>query len=1025
MTCNNLIKKKMVALLHDTPEKAWLMYVKKKHEEYAKERIGDVLGEEYLDYFKDVKAYDVISSTIDRWVVPSRMNIDRVIRLINPFDPNFFYEIDLGQISKEKIEDYWNKLKTCLSKVSGDRERYHAQYVLMELLWYKTVKVPLPADTRFPTHTVFDHVYATASMINIYNNDSKKFSGFIVGIDIPGIQSFISGGRRPGDWWIRSWLISATVWYLIKELVWNLGPDVLLSPSARYNPFYYATVAHRVQAVRECLDENLTSPEQPLMPATVTLLLPACSIELMRSELVEKGSLKEGEGVSDPSVIISRYFKERLKEAWKNVIEDIQTRLRSTADNLIKTLEKVRVCTGTCTDVASADDLIERMIEIIKHAERAPFDVKTVVINLEEAFEEFVKEFRRIEGKMRAELEQLISSEGLAVGKDVFPYSKDLSDVMSDLEKKLFFHWLVTKKYPEEFRKAKAVRLDPLLLDGWTLEVTKARYESCKDKSAPMCTCGRPAAVHNPSEASSPLLRSHEALCPYCLILRLLQYYTDALTSIVEADHVKAPKVVMSTLAALPELVKWLSESGGAVEIMDENGNNVGLPKDQLLESLTRSLKEYSSFDFYQNKYSRFSLEEVLEELQKNETVERLIRDDSKNLYIRVLVRKDRDSSKLLSLNKYIAMVKADADNMGNLKGGRLGYDAEAYFETIYRQAGPRRGVGQEEKLYKLAGSLVRSVIERLHEIYPKEVYGENDSSLPTVLVTPTYLFQLSYSLMTEALVDKEIVEKNYGLLVFAGGDDLLALVPARSVSRGSGRAEPLGGLEEFLSRELLEIVKEFYFSPALWVWWLTRLNHWGLLRSPVGFRYTDNFFAPALLAYGRSYGIAIRHYRDPLAKVFEDASELEESAKNVSKKKDGVGVSYGRLGARGVALSNSLGVEDKGDLKEPASLGPIIAKLSSFHRRGLSNNFYYDIVRELQKYFGHDAKHEWAAAKGLTTPIIILLKYIISRNVADEEKYSQNLKKEVEEVLEFLKLTNEYIFDVLEFGFAWHKAVR
>ena len=232
-----LYKLKIAALLHDPPSKPWLLLSGRGHEEKAVEAIKQLAG---LDKIPEaVRRADALAASIDRYVlsvimgeqyIPGFLRVARV-KLKNSVNPLF--EVEVGEPSEKAEEGYWEKLGA-LSRVGDLRLRYLLLYALYELLWVGEGLPEGPADTRVPTHTVFDHDYATATALNWAGGE-----GLLVGLDVAGVQEFVKSSRKLRDAWASSYLVSALLWYTILPLVSQLGPDVVVTPSLRFSPIFH------------------------------------------------------------------------------------------------------------------------------------------------------------------------------------------------------------------------------------------------------------------------------------------------------------------------------------------------------------------------------------------------------------------------------------------------------------------------------------------------------------------------------------------------------------------------------------------------------------------------------------------------------------------------------------------------------------------------------------------------------------------------------------------------------------------
>ncbi len=308
---------KIAALLHDPPSKPWLIISDKNHEEKAKEIIKQLTG--FNEIPGKVREADRLAASIDRYLLSIVMGKENIhgflpvkeLKLKNTINPLF--ETEIQNVLDEKAEkNYWDELKI-LSRVGDLRLRYLLLYGLYELLWINAGLPVGPADTRVPTHTVFDHNYATATALNwVYGK-----GGILVGLDVAGVQEFIRSSRKLRDAWTSSYIVSALLWYTILPLVSQLGPDVAIMPSLRLNPLYHhwlfwelvkqqgdlANVKQELEKVRslvylgtQSMYEELQIPPYATLPERAVLLLPSTGLVAgLLGSNVEEGLMKRFE----------------------------------------------------------------------------------------------------------------------------------------------------------------------------------------------------------------------------------------------------------------------------------------------------------------------------------------------------------------------------------------------------------------------------------------------------------------------------------------------------------------------------------------------------------------------------------------------------------------------------------------------------------------------------------------------------------------------------------------------------------
>ncbi len=100
----------------------------------------------------------------------------------------------------------------------------------MGLLWSI-----LPADTRIPDHTIWDHLDLTSAFAGAFAADQQGEVA-LLSLSLGPVQSFIAAARTTSDLWAGSHLLSRLAWEAMKPVCEQLGPDAILFPRLRGVP---------------------------------------------------------------------------------------------------------------------------------------------------------------------------------------------------------------------------------------------------------------------------------------------------------------------------------------------------------------------------------------------------------------------------------------------------------------------------------------------------------------------------------------------------------------------------------------------------------------------------------------------------------------------------------------------------------------------------------------------------------------------------------------------------------------------
>lgn len=93
----------------------------------------------------------------------------------------------------------------------------------------------LPADTRVPDHSIWDHLDLTSAFAGAFAADPQGEAA-LLSLAIGPVQSFIEAARSTSDLWAGSHLLSRLAWETMKPVCEQLGPDAVLFPRLRGVP---------------------------------------------------------------------------------------------------------------------------------------------------------------------------------------------------------------------------------------------------------------------------------------------------------------------------------------------------------------------------------------------------------------------------------------------------------------------------------------------------------------------------------------------------------------------------------------------------------------------------------------------------------------------------------------------------------------------------------------------------------------------------------------------------------------------
>ncbi len=254
-------KRKLLAFLHDPPCKPFNI---KEHGEIAKSMIRNAGfdPDEYRWFFDRI--CDHTAAAADRIVCPK----SRALKVDWNEHAAFKHPLGGGSlvferpIQPELAEEFvaaGQPHDYCWPEVSytegNEGNSLHgpdwAKFFIHWRLWYQACVerhpslAHIPADTRIPDHTVWTHcslVSALQGCVEIEKEgehaEIRTFEPAFLLVQVGPVQEFISQARNTRDLWSGSYLLSWLVAHGIKAITDRVGPDSVLFPSLRGQPIF-------------------------------------------------------------------------------------------------------------------------------------------------------------------------------------------------------------------------------------------------------------------------------------------------------------------------------------------------------------------------------------------------------------------------------------------------------------------------------------------------------------------------------------------------------------------------------------------------------------------------------------------------------------------------------------------------------------------------------------------------------------------------------------------------------------------
>lgn len=253
MNTDSLWQTKLHARLHDPAEKALiLMRDPAGHEGGTSKELHRVLFPQGLpsDVRKAVKRADWWASAADRAAFPKhdedgrypqwqQVEFHKKAVMIHPLTGQqtdldaLSHAIPLEQIKAVAQAHFKTYLDAGdLKKTALAFWRFGPEIEAPEI---KSLWGLLPADTRVPDHTIWDHLDLVSAFAACFIDD-RDGGPALLAVSLGPVQDFIAAARTTSDLWAGSHLLSRIAWEAMRVICDELGPEAILFPRLRGIP---------------------------------------------------------------------------------------------------------------------------------------------------------------------------------------------------------------------------------------------------------------------------------------------------------------------------------------------------------------------------------------------------------------------------------------------------------------------------------------------------------------------------------------------------------------------------------------------------------------------------------------------------------------------------------------------------------------------------------------------------------------------------------------------------------------------
>lgn len=311
----------LVTFFHDPPDKALDI---KGHEARARRYLAALgLSLDRGEIKATAHEEDIVSSSIERLPLPHPgPNYERAVspeggklHIVHPLSGEPLM-LDVPRLSPEEVE------KVLLDLCAGVPSTRSSFLLVWRLLRERLARLHpsyalMPADTRCPDHTLWNHLDAACAL------QSAGSRRAFLSCSLGPVQPFIAASRSLRDLWSGSMILSWLAFQALTPLLEELGPSALVFPNLRGVPLFDRWLAHEL-----CREGEQTMADVlrrwPELETNADQLKNACLPNRFLA-LVPAG---------DAGQRLAKACSARLANAWRRLCGAVHDKLGARLDDL-------------------------------------------------------------------------------------------------------------------------------------------------------------------------------------------------------------------------------------------------------------------------------------------------------------------------------------------------------------------------------------------------------------------------------------------------------------------------------------------------------------------------------------------------------------------------------------------------------------------------------------------------------------------------------------------------------------------